>query len=813
MRSRFLTRNLGKAIAAGALVAGIAAVVVPQTASAQSSVALYVKPAVDGGNDTGNNCTLASQPCATIAHAITEEASLAPNSVGSVINLSKGEFNAPTDTMFAALATANSGVTITGAGKKTVVEPSTCTALTTVGAITSLITFETGEDGITVENLDLNGAFAATNCAAYYTPGAGAGVHITDGTTGDAVVGDIIQSGATYGILTDDNADSTIISNNLTPVLCTSTVKGPNTGLNAGWTTPADLKVKSIPKCAQFIESGHGAFTGVVIDGIDYCATPSATGKTIVLTGVGQGCVPITNSGGVEVPTGATITFNTSVAPFLNWGISCNSVVGATDATTDCAISDNSVTAGGAALSDFPVACGSAAYTPDGFPPIGIVSTGEATADIDGNTVSNVADSISSCPEAGETAHTGIGIAFYPNASGDSAGTGNIGVNDLGTPSGAGNKLSGNDTGIEVIGAATAVAQPAASYQVNSNTVSSGNNEGIVLASLGAPASTASLDTPAQSNSVTGILEGEGYVLDGVIGQTFGGALSSTGNSATGDGVGLVLAGPSDGNTIQNNSLTGNELDGVLVVGVYQPEEIDAPVSHPCVAGVCPTFAAPLAQDAAASSEGNTFNGNTWTGNSAGSPLVDVANVFDGTGWGGGCASEVGDCGVTSLTFDGANTTFSSSNPGTSTITLDVCNTNATSAVLPVGTEITFYSDNAGDSGTFYVTKDAVVTGDNCTTGPDAAYGLSIQALNPQEVGTDSSPTGQPYILGTGSKVEVNLNGAAAAGLNIYGTGAKSNSCTPTTGVFGSTNPPATNGGSPTVNASSGGVNATYDVC
>lgn len=98
-------------------------------------VQLYVKPAVDGGNDGAgaypngnNNCTLASQPCATIGHALVEEAVLASGSIGSVINLSAGTFNDPTDTMFAALTADNNSVTVTGAGKKTVIQPASCTA-------------------------------------------------------------------------------------------------------------------------------------------------------------------------------------------------------------------------------------------------------------------------------------------------------------------------------------------------------------------------------------------------------------------------------------------------------------------------------------------------------------------------------------------------------------------------------------------------------------------------------------------------------------------------------------------------------------
>jgi hypothetical protein len=815
MKSRSLVATVGKAVAASALICGILGVVGVSAASAQTSVALYVKPAADGGsNANGNTCTLAANPCATIGYALSQFTVTNPAAVGSTINLAKGTYNSTGATdFFAGLSQYDSNVTITGAGKKTVVAPQNCSQLGRLTAAdgvypigsAGIVVFNASEDGISVENMDLNGA-GVSSCAGYE-----AGVWITASTTGDAVVGDTIQSGATYGILTDGDADSTIISNVLSPVLCTAKVTGPNTGLNAGWTTPANLKVNKVPSCAVFTESSHGNATGIFVNGIGYCTSFSATAKTLVITGTvdpSTGCATggdaITASAGQEIAKGATVVYNTSVAPFIHWGIACNSPINATVASTDCAISDNSVTAGGTALTDYPAAGCSLLST--GVPPIGIVVTGEATADVDGNSVSDVSDALVGCPEAGETTNDGIGIGLIPNASHDSAGDTNVGVNTLGnTPTGNGNKVSSNGYGITVEGGANV-----ASYQVNSNTATGNADAGVLLANLNA-AGPGSLDTAVTSNSASGSLTGEGFVLDGVEGETFGGALASQGNSASGDGVGIVLTGPSNGNTVQNNSSTGNELYGLLVVGQYQPEEIQYPVSDPAA-----PFAS-LSQDVPLSSGGlasNTFNGNTWTGNSAGSPLVDGANVMDGTGWAGGCSGEAGDCPVlpNPLTYEGANQSFSSSYPGTATISLSVCNNNANSEVLPVGTEITFYNYETGDGGTFFVTKDAIITGNVGCTGP--FYNLDVQALNPEEVGTITSPTGQAYILGTGDSIGVNVNGVATAGasLNLYGKSAKANSCTPagvngTGDVFGSSN------GSSTLNASSGGVYAGYTAC
>jgi len=791
-----------------------------------STAAFYVAPAGDGGVDVGT-CTLASQPCATIGYALQQEALNAPYSTGSVINLAKGTYGGA-DTIFAGLAPANSGVTITGSTKKgaknaSVIEPTSCASLSTatagagfVGA-QSMVTLNTGDNGITLQNVTLDGA-GISSCPGYI-----AGAYITGGTTGDALVGDTIESGATYGILTDAGADSTIISNNLSPVLCATTVKGPNTGLNAGWTSPADLLVKSIPACSQFVESGHGLFTGVFINGVDYCAAPSATKREVVLTGLSTptGCVPITNSGGRNIATGAQVIFNTSVAPFTQFGIACNSPVGPPNPATDCAISDNTVTAGGTILSDFP--------GPGGAPPIGIVVTSGATANVDGNSVSGVADSIANDPHPGQTTNDGTGIALIPGPTGLGAGNTTVGVNDLNNPNtGHGNKLSGNDIGILVVAGNNS---PAAAYEVNSNTVSSANKAGMVIQGLGhvLGAATANLASPLESNSVSGAATGAGIELLGDVGQTIGGPLATEGNTSSGNGLGIAL-GPctsalcqatgvggfgqgTQNNLVQNNTAGTNILAGVLSIGAYQPNEEVEQV---------PAAAIPL------DTSGNTFNTNTWTGNGTLPTEADGVNVMDGTGWGGGCASQAGSCddGPT-LDYVGANQTLNSTNPGSGTLTLAVCDPTATSEPLPIGSEITLNDavTQAADGGTFFVTAAAIVpagTVATCTSATPPSTNITVSAVAPALVGTADAAqpfptaptliTGQPYILGTGNVVAVNANGAAAAALNSYGSGANSNSCTPI-GVNAIANVFGSSTGNSVLNSSTGGVNATYINC
>jgi hypothetical protein len=272
--------------------------------------------------------------------------------------------------------------------------------------------------------------------------------------------------------------------------------------------------------------------------------------------------------------------------------------------------------------------------------------------------------------------------------------------------------------------------------------------------------------------------------------------------------------------------MTSNVDFGVLALGNFQPNELAEPTTT------------------AFESSGNTFDGNNWgtatsATNGTDPSAIDGAEVMDGTGWGGGCHTVPGDCpdtpGVGPLLFEGPITTFSSSSPGDATFTLSVCNSGAVSEALPVGTQITFNVGQPDDGGTFFVTKDAIITGNPGCVG--ALYNLSLQAIAPVDVGTLESPEGQPYNLAPGDTITVNANGPTVVpSANFYGEGATANSCTPagvsqvagsgpppllamhpgalTPNVFGATD--ATTPGfkySSTLQASTGGVNATYSAC
>ena len=531
--------------------------------------------------------------------------------------------------------------------------------------------------------------------------------------------------------------------------------------------------------------------------------------------------------------------------------IACNSPLGATDDTTNCAISENSVTAGGTIYGDAGAYC-------NGQPPVGIVVTGLATADVDSNSVSGVHDAISECPEAGETSNDGIGIGLIPNNSGATAGATVVGINETNNPStGDGNKLSGNDEGIVVSAGAAG-----GSYQINGNTVSSATQVGIALSDIGYGAGTV---TSFEANSVSGVLEGAGIALQGTRDTTVGGAIAADGNSSTGNGVGLALtpdycyptstlaavnvidpdgsalcqvlgggapALASDGNVVDSNNLSNNALYGLLKVGPFQPEEIQEPSCVALSAGVDilypPNSSASNHCSAGSNvqSANNGFNDNTWTGNGTAAPLANGANVMDGTGWGGGCGQEgFADCTTpptSQLTFEGSNTTFPAAS-NTTPFTLTVCNPSTTPLAMKAGTELTFYDENAGLSGTFFNTSTTIIqpNGTSCSTLTYPFTNLSVQALNPAKIGTDTSPTGQSYILGTGAGITINVNGGAdVPNADTYGTGATANSCTPddttappaTANIFGTVNGTG-HPSSATLDAGTGGVNATYDAC
>ena len=763
-----------------------------------SKAELYVAPA-PVGTDGINQCTLAMNPCATIAHALTEEATLSNGAVGSVINLSKGIFDEPTsvDEMFAALQVGNDNVTIKGASaSKTIVIPQGCSALgeATIGPDAgdfAMVAFENqtsapdGGDalnGITIEDMTLDGV-SVTSCPNYT-----AGVLATNGDNADAFVDSDLEGGTTYGILMDDNANSNIISDTLASQPCSGTVKGPNTGLSTGWTSPADLKVTKIPKCAQSPKSGR-RFTSVSIGGVSYCATVSPTSKTLVLTGppASGGCpnyTPMGSSGGAFIPKGAVIDYNTSTVAFTQYGIACNAL-DEVSWDTDCAISDTTVSGSGTTYSGTP---------------IGILVTGEAIASVSGDTVSDITD----------TSGNGIGIGLLPNSTeGETAGTASVGVNELNSPAtGNGNTLSDDDNAIDAQACATvsatckAATSSTAAWGINSNTVGA-NSEGIVVGGVETGNDLGSVTLSA--NKIESVLTGVGMWLSGdseppgadatcsTPAATFcvGGATSSLGNTIDGNGDGLDLNNGTSGIVVVNNTVDNNLMFGVLLSGANVFPELGA------LGGTT-------------ASSGNSFADNTWTGN--GTAVAGVinggANVIDFTGFCGRSASpcnnpSVGGSAATLGTSSADCLYLDSTIPvgfGSSTGTIQLVNKCSVSPeALGPGTliNVTGYANSQGNTVSLFVT--AVVSVGT------AASTVSVAPIIPGDgKAANAVAAGTTVSVTANDQPGFSTNPSSA---NTYGTG---NSCNPTAPNTSATLTDGTGGGTP--DTASGGETG-YDAC
>jgi hypothetical protein len=496
----------------------------------EASNAFYVSThGSDAPGGGSNTCTNKAEPCATVEHALAEQAAVNPSSVAdpafNVINVAKGVY-APQPAITCAAGGANNNVNIIGAREtKVKVNIDTLSA----DATPSLVDFSNCT-GATIEDLEIinDGAGSAGL----------AGVYLCTNDTANSIhlLGEL-------PIGVDEGCNNGTLSNSvLVPTLCTATTKAGAdiTGtLAEGWGFPANVKVNKIPKCAT------GDLGTVDINGVSYTYTISATPKTIVLTGGGPA--------GTAVASGTVIAFGSSDAAFLQVGDECSDV-------SNCIITNNIITGGGGpAVAD----------------EFGILVTDGGTATVTGNTVSNNSDP-TAC--GASQAACGAGIAVIPNGSGANAGNTTVGITESLVPSGSGNTVSGNDIGIEV--AFNPAGSPSA-VTVNGNTVS-GLTTGVALANVGEGAQSVQLE----ANSISGSAGGAGLALSGVIGQTLGGGNSALGNNISGNGVGVAFvpgAGPAEdqGNLFEHNNVSDNLAIGVSLSGDATPPEFQGPYPTP----------------------------------------------------------------------------------------------------------------------------------------------------------------------------------------------------------------------------------------
>jgi len=278
-----------KALAAGALLAGLSGAVVTASASAGVPVlnAFYVSP--HGTSALSNDCSNKAVPCLTIAQAITQATDADVSS--ATIFLAKGAYNLAGDHN-QDISLANT--TIKGAGTanaktgqyKSVIQDNSGTVITLSGS------------GDSLQDVSVNGD--PTNAGG----GATVGVLVEPGTTAqDVAVTNIDHSGSSAF----DVDGGTLNGGNVGGTLCTaitSSAIAPGTYNHNAIVT----LTKKIPKCAGTLNA-----TPVTIGGTPF-TVESAGNKAL---GLDSGTAPAHTG----VPAGAEVVFDPTVASYTANGV------------------------------------------------------------------------------------------------------------------------------------------------------------------------------------------------------------------------------------------------------------------------------------------------------------------------------------------------------------------------------------------------------------------------------------------------------------------------------------------------------------
>jgi len=583
MNLRFLGRASGRLLVIAGMTIGV-------TGAAATIASAQVRPAVNGwyvsatGNDTGNNCTAASAPCATITHALIEQAA---SSTTGTIHVGAGVFQEQLVT-----TTGNDGVTIKGAGSgsTTIDAPSSLAADSDTDSAEpqlAIVDVTPGTTGFNLQKLTVSGVSGESGLDAdgdacnqdylgvYYHASSG-GLSKVD-VTGIDMPQDLFGCQGGQGIYvtsTDtDSANVTISDVDETAPVSTTTTKAA---------LPADtydgndiLPVKSVP--ASFVNG-----QGIVVNGYNLTATED-TPKSLYITGT-------TSS---VSPKGSVVNYLPYQPAFDKTGIVCD------DNWTTCTITGSVIDGEGPTNS----------IGQNGIQGFGAASItiGGASASL-GNTITGFSYS--------GTSATAAGVLLFNN----------------GPTLVENNNVSSSDINIYAGNVAAFGDEPASngSWSIEDNNVSdalcsgqnvtdsngipgcsSGWGEGIELDST-------NFNVAVTGNHVSGSAQA-GILVSGVQNATIGEA--GAGNVVTGNGtdLGMLMDGPgsecevayqsncipepgnadqftSTGNTVVDNSFSTNGI-GVIADGGYGPNAFGG--SDP--EG---TYA-------------NDFGGNTWSGNIA----------------------------------------------------------------------------------------------------------------------------------------------------------------------------------------------------
>lgn len=558
MNRKTIRATVVRALAAGALLTGVTAVLGVSASSAQPNAPATYYAAPNGSPNNAPCTTSAHDPC-DLATAITEEASLGDGGTGNVISLAKGTYQTVEPLITGPLGAldelspGNDNVTIKGAGKKTVLESS-------ASAPVVLFFDEISPapvSGVTLEDATI--AASASNGAAIANPASTndtvADVTVTGYVTGghaSAAAAAIALSGGQTSVI-----DSAISSASVKP--CSATVKNSNINLT-GWSSGI-LQLK-VPACSTKALASDSNIVAISIPNPPP-ALPTVITATAAVTGPGTLAVSLPSSA-AAVPKGATVNFQltSGVPAYTGAGIAV------TGNSTTADIYGNTITGGGGAT-------------------VGI-AVSEGNANIGGDSISS-----NSNPAFAMTREPGVGIAVGNATGGAEPGDVTIAptpttVSSLpGFPFGTasapasdtGNTIAGsNDFGLVVSG------QNASSPYVTSGTAHVVvDNDGLGAAgtaanSIGgtysgaelaadwattAGCSAACVDLTLADNSVSAsTLGGVAVAVAGDVGEEVG-----PGNTISGAEFGVAIGAASTLNGVTGNAITGNADDGVVIAG------------------------------------------------------------------------------------------------------------------------------------------------------------------------------------------------------------------------------------------------------
>jgi len=634
-----------RAVAAGALVAGLSGVVLASQASALTPTTYF---AATNGSPANTPCTNKNNPC-DLQTALTTEAANADASPGSEVELLNGTYglgsgfanigtNVPSGTGTGKLVAGNNNMILAGQkAKKVTLNSSTAPAGT--GGQNAIIDL-TGTTGITVENMTVEGGGGFTNNG----PGNDSQAILVDEAGGTATVSGVTvenDSPANVGINTLAGT-STLRSDTLTSGSSCSTV----TKTSAGDGSPF-INVKNFGKK----KCGGTSGAQISINGTNY-GPWSKTGKhTLELTGSGPAGT---------VAAGEPVVFSSASGAYTTVGIDCDG------SGSNCTVNGGSV-------------AGTTVAVSAGNGPVGIAVSDEATLTVSGGAKStgNVNSDFNnpSDPNAGPGA--GIAAGCDPS-TGESPAAVNL----------SGGSTSGDDVGVleeSALAVGEAAGGPcmtspagATAFNITGGTYGGGSVGVLLEANLPAPyaggdGTTAVTDTITGA-SISGTGTGAGLELGGTSYQTLGAAGAANTFTVSNNGVGIAFGDQASANTITNANVNSNIAFGVEDSGTDTPQEFS-----PSTNGA-----------------GNSVTNSTFASNGATASEINGANIVDFTGYGasGGAGSIGAATCVLSTTSaiaegSGAPSSLNLKNTGSTNCTVD----NGQALAIP-GLAVTLYVDN-----------------------------------------------------------------------------------------------------------------------